>query len=211
MRLTKFVHACVLAEEGDKVALFDPGSFSWDSGLINIDNLNKLDAIVITHEHFDHFHLPAIQALVKKFPNVQIITTPSVVKQLSENGIQNASSEGNEFIKIFSTKRHAPLAPFGEAPENIAVHFADKLTVGGDRHDLEESKEILALTATAPWGSMLEAANMALKLKPKSIFPVHDWHWNDQARSGSYDMFESVFDRNQIKFIKTVDGQSFEL
>ncbi len=211
MKLTKFVHACVLAEENGHTVLFDPGNFSWDAGLFKVDDIERLDTTVITHEHTDHFHLPFVQALVAKFPEATIVTTPSVAHKLQEAGIQNATTTSRDDVQIFSAAQHAPLEPLGEAPENIAVHFADRLTVGGDRHDLEESKEILALTVTAPWGSMMAAVDMALRLQPKTIFPIHDWHWSEAARQQAYERLEAFFAQHAIRFIKPRDGETVEV
>lgn len=211
MKITKYVHACLLVETETQTILVDPGQFSWESGLFDMDTLVKLDSVVVTHEHFDHFHPPFIEAILDKFPEVQFVSTPAVVLKLQEMGAKNAVSETVPGIEIFSTKVHASLDPIGDTPENIAVHIASKLTVGGDRHDLEESREILALTVTAPWGSMTNAAAMALRLRPKVIVPVHDWHWNTEARQGAYDRLRALFAEQNIEFVKPVDGQVFEV
>lgn len=211
MKITKFVHSCLLVETQEQVILVDPGQFSWESNLFDIGQLGRLDVVVITHEHFDHFHEPFVQAILQKFPDVQFVSTPEVVAKLQAMGALQTRSESAEGVETFSGQRHAPLAPLGDAPENIAVHIADTLTIGGDRHDLEESREVLALPVTAPWGSMTVAADMALKLMPKKIIPVHDWHWNDVARQGAYDRLEALFAEHNIEFIKPVDGQSFEV
>jgi hypothetical protein len=135
-----------------------------------------------------------------------------VVEQLKTMGVKHASSESTDAIQVFSTKRHASMEPLAPPPpENIAIHFNDRLTVGGDRHDLEETKDILALPITAPWGSVREGADMALRLKPKVIIPIHDWHWNDDARQGEYERSGGVYEQHGIKFVKPVDGQPIDL
>lgn len=211
MRLTKFVHACLLAETPEYSVLFDPGNFSWESGVFDISNLEKLDCVVITHEHADHFSEPFVRTLADKFPDVPFITTPSVAEKLKGMGISNASSQSNDFVEVFSTKPHATMEPIALPPENIAVHFADKLTVGGDRHDLEETKDILALTITAPWGSVRAAAEMALRLKPKSVLPIHDWHWNDDARQAEYARSGAFYGDHGITLIRPTDGKPIEV
>jgi hypothetical protein len=91
------------------------------------------------------------------------------------------------------------------------VHFADKLTVGGDRHNLEESKQILAFPITAPWGSVKQGAEMVLRLKPKYVFPQHDWHWNETARQAEYIRAADIYASHGISFLKPEDGESIEV
>jgi len=211
MKITKYVHACLSAEIDGKTYLFDPGVFSWESGTFEIDTLQRLDGVVITHEHPDHFHPPFVAALLHKFPDVSFVTTPTVAKRLHDMGAVHIFTDSTGDIEVFSKKRHASLEPLDNTPENIAVHVAGQLTVGGDRHDLEASKEILALTVTAPWGSMIAAADMALRLKPKAIVPIHDWHWNDKARAAAYDKLQGFFAGHDIVFHKPTDGQTIEV
>ena len=49
MKITKFGHSCLLVEEGGARILLDPGKYS-----ILQNNVENVDAIVITHEHQDH-------------------------------------------------------------------------------------------------------------------------------------------------------------
>jgi L-ascorbate metabolism protein UlaG (beta-lactamase superfamily) len=209
MRITKYVHSCLLVETDERTALFDPGQFSWESGLFDVDLLERLDEIVISHEHFDHCHLPFIEALAAKFPKLCLISTPPVIQKLQEAGLTQGLCVSNERIVCFSTAPHAPLEPMGHTPEHVAVHYQDRLTFCGDRHDIEATKDILALPVTAPWGAMLEAVKAGLRLRPKTIIPIHDWHWNDQALAGAYDTLERLFGEHGITFIKPENGKPF--
>ena len=58
MKITKFVHSCILVETPERVGLFDPGVFSERA--FNPETLQKLDDIIITHKHQDHllFSIP---------------------------------------------------------------------------------------------------------------------------------------------------------
>lgn len=211
MKLTKFVHSCVLVEDDGKTILVDPGQFSWQSGLFKIEALNNLDGVVITHEHFDHFNEEFVRAIISKFPDVLFVSTPAVVEKLPQLGAKQTTTESVDGIEIFSKAKHASLAPLGEAPDNVAVHVNGKITFGGDRHDLEATKDVLALTVTAPWGSMTDAVGMALNLKPKIILPIHDWHWNETARNEAYDRLEAFFGQYGISVLKPVDGQPLDI
>src|SRR3954470_11483178 len=49
MRITKFGHSCVRLEHDGKTVVLDPGMFT------DAEALDGADAVVITHEHPDHY------------------------------------------------------------------------------------------------------------------------------------------------------------
>lgn len=203
MRITKFVHSCLLVETPERVALFDPGSMS--QAALDIGRLARLDDIFITHEHGDHFSPELVKQLVAKFPDVRITTTSPVVRQLAEQGI-TASNTPPEGVVFFDSP-HESVAPlFGQPPEEIGVHYLGKLSDPGDSHSFHETKAILALPVTAPWGSAIRAMNLALELKPQHVLPIHDWHWRDEARLGTYEQFERILGEQGITFHKLETG-----
>lgn len=209
MKITKFVHACLLVETPQRVGLIDPGQFSWESGLFEVNKLERLDDLVITHEHFDHMFLPFIQAVIAKFPTVVITTTPNAAAKLQESGIA-AHTKSSESVQLFTTP-HESTEPMGAPPQNTGLHYLGQLTHPGDSHSFTETRDILALPVTAPWGYMLNAARLGVSLKPKTIIPIHDWHWNNTARRAAYDSLQAFFAKQDITFIKPTDGVSFEV
>lgn len=211
MKITRFVHSCLLVETPERVGIIDPGEYSWPSGMFNIDKLKRLDDVIITHEHYDHFHMPFVQALYEKFPDVRFTATPLVVEELEKVGIKNVGANGSAGIEVTQVT-HESMAPLAPPPnQNLVVHYLDRLTHPGDSHHFEKSKEILALPITAPWGTWRRAAELGLELKPKTIIPIHDWHLNDEARLGAHDRFEAFFKEHGITFIKIKDGEAVEL
>ena len=210
MRITKFVHSCLLIESDDRVGLIDPGIYSWESGLINLDDISRLDDVIITHEHTDHMHVPFIKAVKNKFPNIRIITTESAKKLLAKQGISDVYTDGNEFIELFKAD-HETMQPLFDPPQNIGVHYLGKISHPGDSHHFESSKQVLALPMTAPWGTVVRAAELGGRLHPEYIIPIHDWHYKDEARLGMYGMLEGYFSKLGIKFIKPVNGQGIDL
>lgn len=203
MKITKFVHSCLLVEMPEPVnrtVLFDPGIFSS----IDPDKLEFLDDIVITHEHPDHCNIELIRTLVDKFPGVRIKTPSTLVPKLEGVSVTTDAVEG---IELFDAK-HEGHGPFLKPPENIGVHYLGKLTFPGDSHSFMETKEILALPVAAPWGSTDRAVQLALQLKPKHILPIHDWHWRDEVRLDMYERLEQLFREYNITFHKLTDGES---
>jgi L-ascorbate metabolism protein UlaG (beta-lactamase superfamily) len=187
MKITKIGHSCLLVEMPEPInrtALFDPGSFS---------------------------PVDLVKQLVAKFPQVRITATPEAVEQLQGEGI-TASTEPPEGATFFDSP-HEVIRPFfdSEPPQEIGVHYLDKLTHPGDSHSFSETKEILALPVQAPWGSPNDAVKLGLELKPTYIIPIHDWHWSVEARKASYATMEQVFDAAGITFISPVNGEPFTL
>jgi len=206
MKITKLEHSCLLVEMPapvNRTALFDPGAMS--EPYVNVDSLEFLDDIFITHQHGDHFHLPLIKKLVEKFPGVRITAPAEVVGQLKAEGIK-ASSDAPEGVVFFDSP-HEKVEPMFPRPEELGYHYLGKLSHPGDSHSFTETKAVLALPTTAPWGSMVRAVNLALELQPKYIIPIHDWHWKDEAKASTYATLEKLFKDNGITFCNVKNGE----
>ena len=208
MKITKLVHSCLLVEMPDPVnrtVLFDPGEMST----VDVDSLQYLDDIVITHVHGDHLDMELMKKLVAKFPDVRILTTNEAAEQLKAEGI-TASTTPQEGMELFDSP-HESVEPLFPSPEEIGVHYLGKLSHPGDSHSFTETKEILALPVSAPWGSSIRAINLAIQLKPKYVIPIHDWHWRDEARESMYDRIAGALEKEGITFIKAKNGEPFVL
>lgn len=210
MKITKLVHSCLLVEMPapiNRTALFDPGVYST----VNVDSLEYLDDIIITHGHGDHFDLELIKKLVAKFPNVHITAPAEVVEQLNAESIP-ATAAASDGIVFFDSP-HEVIRPYMavDPPQEIGVHYLDTLSHPGDSHSFKETKAVLALPVQAPWGSTVNAVKLALELKPRYIVPIHDWHWSEAARESSYNNLERLFGEQGITFIKAVNGEPFVL
>ena len=207
MKITKFQHSCLLVEMPEPVnrtVLFDPGAMSESS--LNIDKLVYLDDIIITHVHADHYSPSFISALIAQFPQVRITAPREVVIKLQESDVTQASSDESEGIVFFDSP-HANVEPLFPLPEQMGVHYLDALTNPGDSHTFSESKDILALPIAGPWASLVDAAKLAIELKPKYVLPIHDWHLNDAARQQLYELLARVLGENNIEFIPLQTGQ----
>lgn len=208
MKITKYVHSFLLVEDEGKTAIFDPGVMSREA--FDINKLDKLDYIFITHNHADHMDIEIIKALVNKFPEVKIVTTKEAVGDLAKENIK-AQSDPIPEVKFFSAP-HESVAPLFSQPEEIGIHYLNKLTNPGDSHSFNETKEVLAMPITAPWGSSIKALNVILGLEPKYVIPIHDWHWSDVARKQSYDRYADVLrERGGITFYKPETGIAIEI
>lgn len=213
MKISKHVHSCLLIRDQNKTVIMDPGVFTYQEKALDLTTLDSLDYILITHQHPDHMYIPLIKELVQKFSEVKIISNPSIEKILGEEKIPVhtdlsviPADAGIQFEEV----SHEKLWDI-EPPQNIVFTVFNKLTHPGDSHHFKTTSDILALPLTAPWGSTTEAVELALRLKPKVIIPIHDWMWKDQIRTAMYQRLEEFFKTKGIDFKAMETGDSVEL
>lgn len=207
MRITKLVHSCLLVDDEGRVALFDPGEFSTE--LLAQQTIGRLDDLIISHEHGDHCDVPAIAALLTAHPETAVTAPAAVLQLLKDSGVK-VKHTTSPATQTFSAP-HEGTPPFISPPEATGVHYLGKLSHAGDSHHFSETKAILALAISAPWGSTDAAVQLALQLKPRYIIPIHDWHWRDEVRDGMYARLEKLFAAEGITFISPVNGKPFEI
>lgn len=210
MKITKFVHSCVLVQDGSEAILFDPGIFSWQSGLIDISKLPELTAVVVTHQHGDHMAEPFVRAIAERFSSAQWFAPSDAHSKLAEWGVGHVTNQSTDKLEITEIN-HAPVEPFGVQVKNLIVHWNNKLTHPGDTHEISESKEILLLPVQAPWGTTVRALQLPTELVVKTVIPIHDWMWNDDWRANVYDRFKEVLGQDNIDFIVPKNGEPFKI
>lgn len=210
MKLTKFVHSCILVEHDDEAVLFDPGIFSWNSGVVDVNSLPSLNVIVVSHKHQDHCFEPFIKALVHKFPEVQWVAPSDAHQDLVSWGVKNVTNQSFGDLEVTEVD-HAPVEPFGVQVRDLISHWKGLVTDPGDTHDISETKDVLLLPIQAPWGTTIRAIELVNELSPKYIVPIHDWMWNDEWRENVYKRFEDIFADTKSKFLRPLDGQTLEI
>lgn len=208
MKITKYLHSCLLIQEQDSAILFDPGEYTYSEKVLDIQNIPILDYILITHEHADHMSIPFLHELINQFPNVEIISNSSVVTLLKAENI-NASTKIPDFIQT-ETVPHEDVV-LSVPPENIQFTLFNMLTNPGDSHHVRNTSSILALPIQAPWGSFATAIKLAEELGPKTVIPIHDWHWKDEVRRGLYKRAKDYLKDSNIDFKLMETGEAVEV
>lgn len=207
MFVTKYSHSCLFIEHNNYKYLIDPGTYSVESGL-NTELFEKVDYLLITHEHEDHMDIEFIKKLVIRFPQIIIKSNISVVEILKNNSI-SASSSGDERISILEIS-HENLFD-KEPPQNVAITIEDNITHVGDSFKISKSTDILAFPIQAPWGSYTEAIQKIKTLSPKFVIPIHDWHWKDSVRKNFQARAQKFLSESGINLIPLEDGQRIKL
>ncbi|KND49295.1 MAG: putative b-lactamase [Parcubacteria bacterium C7867-008] len=214
MKITKFPHSCLLIETKARRILIDPGS--WNTALPELTDLN---AILITHEHQDHFDLGVMKPILAKNPGVQIITHSAVGQKLDEAEIAYTLIEPGQTIDISGVSiescgtEHAIIYGSTSPCRNTGYLIDEKLFVPGDAvHDMPAKQvEILALPTGGPWYKTSESIDYAKAVKPNVVFPIHDaMYTNEYKKSSVPRWFVAQLEPAGIRFENLQDGMSQE-
>lgn len=175
MRLTKFEHAALLLEDSGKKLFVDPGSFTTPL----TDTANTV-AVVITHEHADHWTPEQLKRVLDLSPEAQIFAPEGVARAAVDFDITvvhaGDSVEAGPFTLRFFGGTHAVIHLSIPTVDNLGVLINDQLYYAGDSFTIPEGVEVdvLAAPAGAPWMKVAEVMDYVLAVKPKRSFPTHE-------------------------------------
>ncbi|MGC0415730.1 MBL fold metallo-hydrolase [Embleya sp. AB8] len=183
MQFTKLGHACVRLTTDRATIVIDPGAFSEPDALVGAD------AVLITHEHFDHVVPDALEAAARANPDLEIWTNPSTAANFTHlGGRVRGVTQGDTFeiggaqgvsVHVYGEK-HAMIHPDIAVIDNVGFlvdgrvfHPGDALTVP------EESVPTLLVPAGGPWLKLGEAANYIREVAPAQAVLIHDAIFNE--------------------------------
>ncbi|MET9688875.1 MBL fold metallo-hydrolase [Streptomyces sp. NPDC006514] len=184
MKLTKRLHSCVQLEKDGRTLVIDPGAFSEpDAGL-------GADALLVTHEHPDHFEEGRLRAALDADPAVELWTLRSVAEKLAPAypGRVHTVGHGDAFTAAgFEVQVHGELhavihpdiprvTNVGYLVEGSLFHPGDALTVPG------VPVETLMVPVHAPWNKVSEVIDYLREVKPRRALDIHDAYLSDIAR-----------------------------
>lgn len=219
MRITKYLHSCMLVEDHGKRLLIDPGIFAFIEGLVRVDDIPRVDAILLTHTHVDHVH-PETVRRIKERDDAEIIGNAAVAELLGKIGIIVTPVAGCDvdlagFRFCATPARHEEtLNP--DIPENTAYIINDRLLVPGDSLSEElavhKGVEALALPVIAPWASEPRVVAFVSLLMPKHVIPVHDGYVKPFFQEMMYERYRKALIEKGIEFHPLGEpGQSITL
>lgn len=124
MRISKYIHSCLLVEDGGDKLLFDPGKFSFVEKRVAPDQFRDLTAVLLTHGHPDHVEWDALAQIVKCNPAAVVLTNSQVQEQMKAKQMAASTFEtGTRTIGSFQvTAMDAPHAWIlgSHPPQNTA-------------------------------------------------------------------------------------------
>src|SRR5215204_7536619 len=207
VRISKYIHSCLLFEHKGEKLLFDPGTYSFLEGRVTPETFRDISTVVITHSHPDHFALEPLKQILA-LSGADVVTNSQVAAILHGEGIdattieQGTLTAGAFTLQAIPTPHEAILADtvprhtaflVNDQVLNCADSFADPLLPYA-------GVEVLIMPVMAPFLTEVGAADFPPRMHPRHVIPVHDGYAKDFFVRLRYDNYSRVFKGMNIAF-----------
>jgi L-ascorbate metabolism protein UlaG (beta-lactamase superfamily) len=183
MKITKFEHSCVRLERDGAVLVIDPGPWSSPKAL------DGVDAVLITHEHFDHLDVDRLADALGKRPAVTVYANEAVVSKLDAlRGATQTVAPGDTFeaagvpVKAYGGW-HAMVYPEIPLVPNLGFLVDDSVYHPGDSFDVPEGATVdtLFVPVSGPWLKLSDSVDFIRAIRPRRAYALHDGLLNDNG------------------------------
>jgi L-ascorbate metabolism protein UlaG (beta-lactamase superfamily) len=182
MNVTKRGHACVRIDNDGQTVVIDPGVFTED------DAMDGADALLITHEHPDHFLEARVRAAAEANPGLKIWANPTVAGMLDGlGGRVTAVTAGDTFavagldVEVHG-EWHAEIHPDIPRVKNTGYLIGGSLFHPGDALTVpDRSVPNLLLPVHAPWSRIADVIDYVRAVGADHAYAVHDGLLNDNG------------------------------
>lgn len=180
MRLS---HAGLVITLDTATLLVDPGNFSPASEVhAALALADAPTALVITHEHADHWTPEHVTAIRAAAPNCPIFTTAATAQALAQHNICDVTvvTDGDThqvgpFSLSFYGGRHEVLHASIPLIDNVGVRINDTVAFGGDSLMRPPfTADVLGIPIGSPWSNLSQVMNFVLDARPKRAYLTHD-------------------------------------
>lgn len=177
MQLTKHAHACVTFTGAEGPLLIDPGTFTPDAAEL----IAGAAAVLVTHEHFDHFDDAALSAALDRRPELRVYGPAAVGEKLGDRGGQVVTvRSGDRFraagfdVEVHG-ERHARIHDDIPLVDNVGYLIGGRVFHPGDSYRVPDVRvETLLLPTSGPWTKLGEAADFVRAVRPARMIQVHE-------------------------------------
>ncbi|WP_194398158.1 MBL fold metallo-hydrolase [Microbacterium atlanticum] len=212
MRVTKFEHATLTLVDAGKSLVIDPGSFTAPLG-----ELEGVAAIVITHEHPDHWTPDHLDRILGTFPGTPIYAPEGVAKAAAGYDITIVHPgevvELDPFRLEFFGGRHAVIHESIPVVDNVGVLVNDHFYYPGDSYAVPQGRNVKLLAAPvgAPWLKIGEAMDFVLAVAPRRVFGTHDMTLSVAGRDMGRSRLRWAVERDGGELIVLDPGQGTDI
>lgn len=211
MKITKREHSCQVIETGGAALVIDPGAFT-----LPLDDLTGVVAIVITHEHEDHWTPAHLDAIREMNPDARIFGPAGVAAAAAEYPVEVVSPgdtvEVDPFTLTFFGGKHAVIHESIPVIDNVGVLVNGSVYYAGDSYALPGVPvEVLAAPIGAPWLKIGEAMDYVAAVKPSRVYPVHESTLSKIGRTMANARLESVVAQWDGEYIALEPGETLDV
>ncbi|MFJ4045056.1 MBL fold metallo-hydrolase [Microbacterium sp. NPDC089987] len=212
MRITKYEHAALRIDEGGETLLIDPGSFTMP-----LDDLGAVVAVVITHEHPDHWTAAHLDRILRAAPGIPIFSTAGVAAAASDYDITVVAPGDAVTVGAFSLRffggEHAVIHESMPEIENLGVLVNDELYYPGDSYAVPNGVDVSTLAAPlgAPWLKIGEAMDFVLAVAPRRCFGTHDMTLSTIGRTMHRQRLQWATEQGGGKFFELDPAESLDV
>ena len=175
MQLTKQAHACVQLAKDGAVLVIDPGAFG------GAETLEGADAVLVTHEHFDHVEPDKLRAALAANPGLRLWAPAVVAGQFADFGDRaRAVAHGDEFtaagfaVHVYG-EQHATIHPDIPTVANVGFMIDGEIFHPGDSYTVpEDPASTLLVPISGPWFSTREMIDYVREVAPQRTYAIHD-------------------------------------
>ncbi len=175
MRLTKMQHATLILEDSGSKLIVDPGTFSAP-----LDDVGQTVAVVLTHEHVDHWTPEQLGRISNENPSVRIFGPAGVVSAAAGFDVSEVSDgdtvTAGPFSLRFFGSQHALIHSSIPVVDNVGVLVNDALYYPGDSFTIPSGVDVdtLAVPSGAPWLKIGDVIDFVLAVGPRRSFSTHE-------------------------------------
>ncbi|MFC4139186.1 MULTISPECIES: MBL fold metallo-hydrolase [unclassified Microbacterium] len=212
MRVTKFEHAALRIDEAGETLIIDPGSFTTP-----LEDLRKAVAVVITHEHPDHWTPEHLDRILLAAPGTPVFAPAGVAAQATDHEITvvapgDTVTAGSFTLRFFGGE-HAVIHSSLPVVENVGVLVNDELYYPGDSYAVPEGVAVGTLAAPlgAPWLKIGDAMDYVLAVAPRRAFGVHDMTLSVIGRDMHRSRLKWATEQGGGEFFTLDPGESLDL
>jgi L-ascorbate metabolism protein UlaG (beta-lactamase superfamily) len=211
MKLTKYEHACLVLENGGDTLVIDPGAFTRD-----LVGLSAVTAIVITHEHADHWSPAQLDRIIATNPDVTIFGPAGVTHSATSYPITTVAAgdhvSAGSFTLEFFGGIHATIHASIPVTDNVGVLVNGVFYYAGDSFTAPGVPvDTLAVPAGAPWLKISEVMDYVVEVSPRRSFPTHEMVLSPAGKSMSNTRIDEMTTLGGGEFFALEPGDTLDM
>ena len=143
-------------------------------------DLIGVEAVVITHEHADHWTPEQLRRVLGRSPKARVFGPAGVVAAATGFTVEQVEPGDTVTTGAFTLRffggEHAVIHPSIPLVDNLGVLVNGRFYYPGDSFTIPDGVEVdtLAAPAAAPWMKVAEVIDYVTAVQPRRAFPTHD-------------------------------------